>query len=500
AVSCYGDGDVAARWDDARAWRREVTCAQGMASAAAGVRVAAGAAGTLRLSGKLRAATPSAPRLDWPDALAGLCTLDAPDERYVQLFEAARRTLVLLAPQDVYPGPYTYRRFWFRDAVFMLDAMLAIGLHARAARVIERFHLRQTAQGYFHSQNGEWDANGAVLWLLERQRALSAGRAPAPDTNMLRRAARWIGAKLEPHTPVSPHAGLMPAGFSAEHLGPNDYYYWDDFWSLAGLRAAAALLADGDARAAAASAARADTLEQSIAHSLELCAERLGRAAMPASPYRRLDSAAVGCLVAGHPLQLMAARDARLLDTAEYLLEHCLVDGALFHDVVHAGLNPYLTLHLAQVLMRAGDARHGELVAAVAALASPTGHWPEAVHPATGGGCMGDGQHGWAAAEWLLCMRDSFVREEGAGLVLGAGIPPTWLELGATARLGPVHTRHGVVTVTVSGAGDGPSLALEARWQGTPPPLEVALPGHVPVRLSPDAPRVRLTRSSACAS
>ncbi|MGE0861458.1 MAG: hypothetical protein AB7I01_23620, partial [Gammaproteobacteria bacterium] len=42
AVSCYGDGDVAARWDDARAWRREVTCAQGMASAAAGVRVAAG--------------------------------------------------------------------------------------------------------------------------------------------------------------------------------------------------------------------------------------------------------------------------------------------------------------------------------------------------------------------------------------------------------------------------------------------------------------------------
>ena len=35
------------------------------------------------------------------------------------------------------------------------------------------------------------------------------------------------------------HAGLLPAGFSAEHLGPNDFYYWDDFWSIAGLQAAA---------------------------------------------------------------------------------------------------------------------------------------------------------------------------------------------------------------------------------------------------------------------
>ena len=59
----------------------------------------------------------------------------------------------------------------------------------------------------------------------------------------------------------------------------------------------------------------------------------------------------------------------------------------------------------------------------VVALASPTGQWPEAIHPRTGGGCMGDGQHAWAAAEWLLMMRALFVREEPDHLVIGAGLP-----------------------------------------------------------------------------
>ena len=30
-------------------------------------------------------------------------------------------------------------------------------------------------------------------------------------------------------------------GFSAEHLGPNGYYYWADFWGISGLHATASL-------------------------------------------------------------------------------------------------------------------------------------------------------------------------------------------------------------------------------------------------------------------
>ena len=71
---------------------------------------------------------------------------------------------------------------------------------------------------------------------------------------------------------------------------------------------------------------------------------------------------------------------------------------------------------------RLGDGRAEpyRFAACVADLASPTGQWPEAIHPQTGGGCMGDGHHVWAAAEWVLMLRYCFLREEGDTLVLAS--------------------------------------------------------------------------------
>ena len=78
------------------------------------------------------------------------------------------QTLVLLSADEIVPGPYTYRRFWFRDACLMMNALLAIGLADRCRRAIERFPERQLRNGYFRSQEGEWDSNGQVLWILDR--------------------------------------------------------------------------------------------------------------------------------------------------------------------------------------------------------------------------------------------------------------------------------------------------------------------------------------------
>src|SRR5690606_18527259 len=110
----------------------------------------------------------------------------------------------------------------------------------------------------------------------------------------------------------------------------------------------------------------------------------------------------------------------------------------------------YLTLHIAQVLLRAGDMRFLQLLQSVVDLASPTGQWPEAIHPHTGGGCMGDGQHAWAAAELLMLIRNMFVREEGDGLILASGVPPAWRKPGATASFGPTPTPWGPVQITIS--------------------------------------------------
>jgi hypothetical protein len=296
----------------------------------------------------------------------------------------------------------------------------------------------------------------------------------------------------------APHAGLLPAGFSAEHLGPNDYYYWDDFWGIAGLRAAATLFSDQDVSHSREFALAAEDFTAAVDRSLAACAQRLGRPAMPASPYRRLDAGAIGSLAIGYPVQLCAPDDPRLLDCVEFLLNRCFVNGAFYQDMIHSGLNAYLTLHVAQILLRAGDPRHFDLMDAVAALASPTGQWPEAIHPRTGGGCMGDGHHVWAAAEWVLMLRNCFVREEGERLILCAGIPARWLDHNTPIRFGPAPTAFGSISISIT-ADSGNPLRVEwhGDWHRSAPPIEIRLSGFEPVNVAAGTDATVLVRKEA---
>ena len=499
-VSDYRHGDVAIHLDDLDD-ETEGACDVGLATAAAMFRIEPGQNRQVALRAPLeRTESSTRPSLRWMAALDGCCRLTIPDDKAAFLFDAALRTLVLHSPLDVYPGPFTYKRFWFRDAAFIINGLLAVGLHDRAERAIDRFPERQRNDGYFHSQDGEWDSNGAVLWIMERFRALTGRSIKQVWRKPILDAARWITGKRHDEDLDAAHAGLLPAGFSAEHLGPNDFYYWDDFLGLAGLHAAAALAeAWGDAASASDFNAEADAFAAAIDRSLSRVTDRLGRPALPASPYRRLDAGAVGSLVAGYPLQLHAPDDPRLLGTIEFLLQNCMVKGGFFQDMIHSGINPYLTLHMAQVLLRNDDARGIELMDAVANAASPTGQWPEAIHPQTGGGCMGDGQHVWAAAEWIMMIRHGFVREEGDGLILCQGIAQRWLDAGMPLEFGPAPTAFGPITIRVTADRKKQSVAIswEAEWRDHQPLIDIRLPGYPAMRVADGQTSVELARMAA---
>jgi hypothetical protein len=481
AVSTYGHGDVLrdpASMDE----RDHVQCKVGLATAAAMFRVESGER-SVTTEVNLSSDTESKPLLPrgqtqtWAQSVQPAATLELPDDRLKHLYDIAVRSLVLLSPDDAVPGPYTYKRFWFRDAALMAGALLGIGLTRRGYHVIGRFLDRQRVSGYFHSQAGEWDSNGQVLWVLGRYAELTGRRVDERWVKPLRRAAGWIQRKRVDDAPGKLHQGLMPAGFSAEHLGNNDFYYWDNFWSVAGLRAAADLSENwGHADHAETYRSHADAYMDTIEHSLGASKHIRQSHAIPASPYRRMDAGAIGSLAAGYPLQLLDANDPRLTATAEYLQENSCVGGAFFQQMIHSGQNAYLTLHLAQVFLRAGDTRWWSLVQAVADLASPTGQWPEAIHPRTGGGCMGDGHHGWASAEFALMMRSLFLREEGDTLVLAAGIRREWIESGHPIKMGPLPTKWGPVTVRLERTGsDEATVYWESEWRSGPPTIRVDL-------------------------
>ncbi len=362
---------------------------------------------------------------DWKTALRDTTKFNYSKNKFSELFDASLRTILLLSPdKDTYPGPYTYKRFWFRDSIFIIQALLCTGLKKRAEKIINGFAERQRNDGFFLSQEGEWDSNGQVLWIIDNFLKFTDQKASKEHSEMVEKGAEWIINKRMKDQEI-PLRGLMPAGFSAEHLGNNDYYYWDDFWSCAGLFAAGKLMNSiGKKKLSEKYFKSGRDLFSCIGASLEHYFKNNDGFAMPASPLRRRDSGAIGSIVAGYPLRLFGSKDFRLTETVEFLMKKCFVNGGLFQDMIHSGINPYLTLHVAQILLRSGDQRYLDLVKVVAELASDTGQWPEAVHPVTGGGCMGDGAHAWASAEWIMMMRNMMLYEEPEthSLIVGRGV------------------------------------------------------------------------------
>ncbi len=458
-LSNYSKGDVYARLrnDDYKSTPRpmRISCKTGLATGAAIYPLVPEKEFRITVKvpypEKIKRLPSSAFKGSWDDALNGTAILKVPDTQFVFLFNAAMRTIVLLSPCEVFPGPYTYKRFWFRDAVFILNALISLNRIQEAGKIIARFPKKQRWDGYFLSQEGEWDANGQVLWLIGKYYRISGKRPDREMCRAIQKAAQWIIKKRLFGGDTSLHDGLLPAGFSAEHFGPNDYYYWDDFWAEAGLREAAHVLKNNGYRNQAKRCRdAAEDFRNAIWKSIKMSKTYQRQGTIPASPYRRMDSGAIGSIVCSYPLKLLSPGDMPVFNTVDYLYTNCLVDGSFFQDMIHSGKNAYLSLHLAQVFLRYGDKRFMPLIQAVADMASSTGQWPEAVHPKTAGGCMGDGQHAWAAAEWIVMMRNLFIREEEGTLVLLSGIPEEWLKSGDTLKYGPTPSTFGIITVETS--------------------------------------------------
>jgi hypothetical protein len=141
-----------------------------------------------------------------------------------------------------------------------------------------------------------------------------------------------------------------------------------------------------------------------------------------------------------------------------------------------------------------GDTRFIDLVKSVARLASATGQWPEAINPRTGSGCMGDGQHIWASAEWILMMINSFVTEQGNKLVVGAGIFPEWMEKDNEISAGPIMTAWGPLYVRIKGNKKKVQVSWEERWLSEKPVIEIRIPNFNHVIIKSDKTSIELER------
>lgn len=413
---------------------------------------------------------------------------DLPGGDLGEIFTASHAALLAgLDGSSIRPGPATYHYFWFRDAAYMLLALDRLGHGALTHAVFERFPESQDRDGMFRSQQGEWDSTGQVLWSVWQHAVLTHDtRIPERHFTSLQAGVRWIDKKRmrgEGH-PLTD--GLLPRGLSAEHLGLADVYYWDMFWSLAGVEAFERICDLLGRRDEAYDAHRlAHGMRRDLERSIETARGYVGTDAIPAGPLRGIDAGIIGTTVAWHPLQVFPPDDARMLATVRELLDRWFIDGMFYQPFVHSGLNAYLTLHVAECMLHAGDAeRAWSILEDVARHATSTGTFPEAIHPRTGGGCMGDGHHLWAAAEVLMLVRNAFVYEIWRGsspvhtIRYLAGIPEAPFLQGGSFGMHRVPIPEGSVDVVVVPSSAGAKITITLDRQGRSPSgdWELSLP------------------------
>ncbi|MBS0641528.1 MAG: hypothetical protein JSS43_16805 [Proteobacteria bacterium] len=493
----------------------------------------------------LRAATAddrqAATRTYWQGKLDGSglqATLPDPVSHLFDLFRVCRAALLTLSDDGaIHPGPTIYDSFWIRDSsvegiacALVGDADLAetqFGTHYTRPDIFHReagtIGPVQRA-GFFggeHEQNDrEWDSNGEALWafgrfdrIMGRSYAFGAG----VFTPYVLEGARWIRDNRSPF-------GLLPSGWSAEHLGGADQpHYWDDFWALAGLWEAGQL-----ANRIGAPQAREiwdiyDSLRIATTDSIRWVLgeqRRLGdwQTYIPTGPadVRRLDSTLIGTVAYFHPCRLY--QGAKLGDdidlaarlTLETIWARFMDQGGFRHDSAWRAYGPYLTLQLAHAFLLLGQLDRMDQClfwavdhAGYAKLWDPgatsswqivQGGWNEQhCYPISHNFServsdwwyMGDMFHGWAAAEFMTLLRDIlfFEADEDADahVYIAPGLLPSWLagDKKFAVRDAP----------TLFGAPFGYTLRHDAGARRIIIDVTQALPAHVrmvyPCRLGP---------------
>lgn len=404
------------------------------------------------------------------------------------LYRICRANLLMLSDEgEIHPGPTIYDSFWIRDSSVEGIACALAGDQNLAAQQFGYHYPSVFTYGngqtdpkltwgpvslhdFFggdHEKNDyEWDSNGQALWAIgrfDRIRGANKRFGESLFSPYVYDGALWIRDNRSPF-------GLLPSGWSAEHLGEKSHpHYWDDFWGLAGLWEAGQLANRIGAPQADEIWATYDTFQRAISDSIrwvlgEQRKQGHWETFIPTGPadIGLLDSTIVGTLAYFHPCRLyMGAKLGTDIDwaarqTLETIWSH-FIQGGFRHDASWYCYGSYLTLQLAHAFLFTGQLDKMEqcLTWAVWASSANVGRdsgWPTDIwqvvlsawneqhaYPIASDfrevprvpWYMGDIPHGWTCAELMLLLRDIlFFEADEDGhphIYLAPGVLPHWI-------------------------------------------------------------------------
>jgi len=412
---------------------------------------------------------------------------------------AAGHILINRDGPAIQPGPRRYTRSWVRDCVIMGAALAKAGLPEALRTFLTWYAPFQREDGFVPcvvDRDGidwlvEHDSHGQFIWGL-----LEAYRTSGDRTflnNMLpyaRKAADYLlvlrAERMTAHYMTGEHAacfGLLPESASHEgYLAHPVHSYWDDFWGVRGLEAAAALAeaaglnADSNRWKSEAARFQADLL-----HSIGKVIADKQLAYIPGSvEWADFDPTATSNAVA-------------MLDFAD-----ALPQGPL-HAMLETYLEGFRRKHRGEMQWNNYTAYEIRIIGAFVRLGKRDianellsfflsdrrprewNQWPEITwRDPRSPGHLGDVPHTWIAAEYLLALASMVAaeREASGSLVLASGLPWSWIseENGLSVR--DLPTRFGPLDFMIRADGEesirvtiGDSITLPPGGMTLVPPL-----------------------------
>ncbi len=384
----------------------------------------------------------------------------------------------------IQPGPRRYTRSWVRDCVIMGAALAKAGLPKALREFLLWYAGFQREDGFVPcvvDRDGvdwlvEHDSHGQFLWGI-REVFREGG-----DTRFLRRmkphilmaADFLIALRAERMTEAyksgdaSACFGLLPESASHEgYLAHPVHSYWDDFWGIRGLEAAADLAAALDMENESARwRNEALVFQEDLLRSIRKVIAGKQLAYIPGSvEWADFDPTATSNAIA-------------MLDFAGVLPEvplHAMLETYLdgFHRK-HRGAMPWTNYTAYEIRIIGAFVRLGkrdvanELLAFFLSDRRPRewNQWPEITwRDARSPGHLGDVPHTWIAAEYLLAVASMVAgeREADASLVLASGMPWEWISEGGGFSVKHLPTRFGALDFTIKAHADG---VIEVRVGG----------------------------------
>ena len=382
----------------------------------------------------------------------------------------------------IQPGSRSYERSWIRDGALTSAALLRMG-HAREVReFIEWYAPFQYPSGKVpccvDSRGAdpvpEHDSHGELIYLIAEYHRFTR------DTVFLARmwphvanAVAYIDSlRAQRMTPEyqapekRAYYGLVPQSISHEGYSAKAMHsYWDDLFTLRGLKDAAAM-ADvlGKVDTAIAFGAKRDEFRRDVMASYRMAMAMHNIDYLPGA-VELGDFDATSTTIGVSPGEELAHLPQPALNRtfAKYLENfRKRRDGPQTWDAY----TPY-ELRVVGTFVRLGQKAHAhELLDYFFKDQRPSGwnHWAEVVwrDPATPK-FIGDMPHTWVGSDFIRSASDMFAyeREADSSLVVGAGIPESWVTQRPGVAVRNLATHYGILSYGMVGTTSDVRVAIE---------------------------------------